>query len=466
MTTTDTSRLTIAEAAELIGKRKLSPVELTEACLARIGTYDARVHAFITVMREDAKATAQQAAAAISNGNYKGPLHGIPLGLKDLFDTAGVRTTAGSRVYAERVPAEDAAVTARLRAAGAVILGKLNMHEFAFGITGHNPHYGDTANPWDLSRISGGSSSGSAAAVASGMLLGALGTDTGGSIRVPSALCGVTGLKPTFGRVSRRGVVPLSWALDHVGPIARTAADVAVLLQTIAGHDPDDPGSCDEPVPDYSKAIKEVRLKGLRIGVPSEHFFDEVDDEVLEAIRVAVLVLRDDLKASVDEVSLPHIAEAPAAAGAILMAEALAFHERTLVERPDDYGEDVRDRLELGALFPAVTYIQAQRLRSLIVEEWRRQVFDRFDLLVVPSAPIPAPVITATDLQTTLNLTRFTGPFNLTGLPSVSVPCGFSHDGRPIGMQLVGRWWEEGTALRAAHAYQQKTDWHTRTPPL
>ena len=466
MTTTDIQHLTITEAADLIGKRKLSPVELTDACLGRVGTFDARVHAFITVMREDALATAKQAASAIAGGNHKGPLHGVPLGLKDLFDTAGVRTTAGSRILAERVPSADAAVTERLRSAGAIILGKLNMHEFAFGVTGNNPHYGNAANPWDLSRICGGSSSGSAAAIASGMVLGALGSDTGGSIRIPSALCGVTGLKPTFGRVSRRGVVPLSWALDHVGPMARSAADVAILLKTIAGHDAADAGSVDEAVPDYAKAIKETRLKGLRIGVPSEHFYDEVDGEVLEAIRLAILVLRDDLKASVDEVSLPHIAEAPMATGVIMTSEALAYHQRWLAKHADDYGEDVRDRLELGATLLAVSYVQAQRLRSLIVEEWRTQVFDKFDLLAVPSTPVPAPVSAATDLQTTLNLTRFTSPFNLLGLPAISLPCGFSHDGRPIGMQLVGRWWEEGTVLRTAHAYQQKTDWHKRTPPL
>lgn len=285
MTPAEVTRLSIAQAADLVRRKKLSPVEITEACLQRIGSLDARIRAFITVTREDALATAQQAASAIARGNYKGPLHGMPLALKDLFDTAGVRTTAGSTIMADRVPAEDAEAVARLKAAGAVILGKLNMHEFAYGATGVNPHYGATRNPWDPTRISGGSSSGSGAAVATGMTLGALGTDTGGSIRIPSALCGITGLKPTYGRVSRRGVVPLSWALDHVGPMARTAADAAIVLSVIAGHDPGDETSSEEPVPDYEKLLEGRGLKGLRVGVPRDHFFDNVDAEVATAVR-------------------------------------------------------------------------------------------------------------------------------------------------------------------------------------
>ena len=466
MTTTDIAQLSIAEAAALIGKRKLSPVELTESCLQRIGSLDARLRAFITVTREDALAAAQQAATAIAGGNYKGPLHGVPIALKDLFDTAGIRTTAGSKIMAERVPQEDAEATVRLKAAGAVLLGKLNMHEFAFGATGINPHYGGTYNPWDTTRMSGGSSSGAGAAVASAMTFGALGTDTGGSIRAPASLCGITGLKPTYGRVSRRGITPLSWALDHAGPMARSAADAAIILKVIAGHDPQDETSSEEPVPDYTKALKDQRLKRLRIGVPQEYFFDNVDDEVLKAIHAAILVLRDDLKAGVSEVSLPHIAEAPAAVSAIMLPEALAFHKRWLAERPQDYGEDVRARLEMGLLYPAVSYVQAQRFRSLIVEEWRQNVFDRVDLLAVPTTPVPAPSLDENDVQTTRTLTRFTGTFNLTGLPAISIPCGFTNGGLPIGMQLVGRWWDEATVLRAAHAYQQATDWHTRTPPL
>lgn len=464
MTTGEIARLSIAEAADLIRRKKLSPVELTEACFARIGSLDVRLRAFITVTRQGALATAQQAATAIAGGSYKGPLHGIPLALKDLFDTADVRTTAGSKIMADRVPEEDAEATARLKAAGAVLLGKLNLHEFAYGATGVNPHYGATANPWDSTRITGGSSSGSGAAVASAMTLGALGTDTGGSVRIPSALCGITGLKPTYGRVSRRGVIPLSWALDHVGPMARSAADAALILGAVAGHDPGDETTSEEPVPDYAKLLDDPRLKSLRVGVPREYFFDDVDAEVLAAVRAAISLLAD-LKAEVSEVSLPRIGEAPAAVNAIMLPEALAYHQRWLAERPQDYGDDVRGRLEMGLLYPALSYVQAQRLRSLIVEEWRENVFDRVDLLAVPTTPVPAPTLEEGDLQATLTLIRFTNPFNLVGVPAVSIPCGFSGGGLPIGLQLVGRWFEEGTVLRAAHAYQQTTDWHKQVPP-
>ena len=465
MTTIELTRLSIAEAADLIRTKKLSPVELTEACLQRIGSLDAPLQAFITVTREEALAAAQRAASAIARGNYTGPLHGIPLALKDLFDTAEVRTTAGSKIMAERVPAQDAEVTARLKAAGAVILGKLNMHEFAYGVTGVNPHYGATANPWDATCISGGSSSGSGAAVAAGMTMGALGTDTGGSVRIPSALCSITGLKPTYGRVSRRGVVPLSWALDHVGPMARSAADAALILKAIAGHDPGDETSSKEPIPEYAKLLERRSLEGLRVGVPREHFFDNVDAEVAAAVRGAISTL-EHLGAQASEVSLPHIAEAPAAVNAIMLTEALACHRRWLAERPQDYGDDVRGRLEMGLLYPAVSYIEAQRLRTLIVEEWRERVFDRVDLLAVPTTPVPAPRLEEADLQITLTLVRFTNPFNLLDVPAVSLPCGFTSGGLPIGLQLVGRWFEEGTVLGAAHAYQQATDWHTRAPPL
>ncbi|HLA17905.1 MAG TPA: amidase, partial [Dehalococcoidia bacterium] len=324
-------------------------------------------------------------------------------------------------------------------------------------------HYGGTHNPWSLDRMSGGSSSGSAAAVAAGMAMGALGTDTGGSIRIPSSLCGVTGLKPTYGRVSRRGVVPLSWSLDHVGPLARSAADAAILLKAIAGRDAGDETSGEAPVPDYTKALVDTRLKGVRIGVPDTFFFDNVDAESLDAIRAALFLLRD-MKAQVDEVSLPYSAEAPQAVAAIMLPEAAAYHHRWLAERPDDYGEDVRGRLELALLFPAVTYVEAKRLRTLMSDEWRASVFDRFDLLAVPATPVPAPSLDDDTLQTTLTLTRFTGVFNLAGLPAISIPCGFTAGGLPIGLQLVGRWWEEATVLRVAHAYQQATDWHKRTP--
>jgi aspartyl-tRNA(Asn)/glutamyl-tRNA(Gln) amidotransferase subunit A len=464
MTTPELTRLSIAEAGEMIRKRKLSPLELTEACLDRIGQTDARLNAFITVAREDSLRSAHQAANAIAAGNYKGPLHGIPVALKDLFDTAGLRTTAGSKIMADNVPAEDAEATARLKAAGAVILGKLNMHEFAFGATGVNPHYGPARNPWAMDRITGGSSSGSGASVAAGQCFAALGTDTGCSIRAPASLCGVIGLKPTFGRVSSRGVVPLSWSLDHVGPLARTAEDAAIVLAAIAGRDPLDESSLDEPVPDYRRALK-GGAKRLRIGVPENFLFENVDTEVEQAVRAAIDALSK-LGAEVGGVRVPHVEDAGMAVNAIMLSEALAYHQRWLAERPGDYGEDLRQRLEMGVGVLGMHYVQAQRFREMMVRAWRDEMFDRVDLLAFPTTPIPAPPIEDSDLSTTMSLVRFNSPIDLSGNPAVSVPCGFTKGGLPVGLQLVGRWWEEETVLRAAHAYQRATEWHNRTPPL
>ncbi len=461
---TDLTRLTVAEAAPLIRERRLSPVELTDACLARIESVEPKINAFITLTADKARAAARTAAEDIARGDYIGPLHGIPLALKDLFATAGVLTTAGSKILADNVPAEDSNAAARLRGAGAVLLGKLNLHEFAYGATGVNPHYGPCRNPWDTSRITGGSSSGSGASVASGECFAALGTDTGGSIRIPAALCGGVGLKPTFGRVSRRGVISLSWSLDHVGPLARSVEDTAIVLQAIAGHDPQDASSSAEPVPDYTAGLRDG-VKDLRIGVPSEFFFDNVDAEVEPAVRKAIGVL-EGLGASVRDVSLPLIREGAAAVAPIMLPEALAYHRKWMEERPDDYGEDVRYRLELGATFLAVHHVQAQRLREMIVARWRDEVFNQVDLLATPSTMAPAFPIERSDLSVTFSLIRNTNPLNLLGVPAISVPCGFTESGLPIGLQLAGRWWDEATVLRAARAYEQATDWQKRAPPL
>ncbi|MDO8615235.1 MAG: amidase [Dehalococcoidia bacterium] len=462
--TPDLTGLSIAAAGRLIRERKLSPVELTEACLQRIEAVDGRLNAFITVMAEEALAAARDASDEIARGGYRGPLHGIPLALKDIFGLAGARLTAGSKILRDNVSQDDSDAAARLKAAGAVILGKLNLHEFAFGATGVNPHFGPVRNPWDTQRITGGSSSGAGAAVAAGECMAALGTDTGGSIRIPASLCGVVGLKPTYGRVSRRGVLPLSWSLDHVGPLARTVEDAAIVLQAIAGRDPLDDSSSAEPVPDYAAALA-GGVRGLRVGVPREFFYDALDAGVEEAVRKAVAVL-EGLGAEVREVSLPYIQEIPGAVTAIMLPEALAYHQRWMAERPDDYGDDVRYRLELGAAFTAVQYIQAQRLRELAVGAWRRQVFDRVDLLATPATPVTAPPIAEGELQATLGLIRMTNPINLLGLPAVSLPCGFSETALPIGLQLIARWFEEPMLLRAAHAYEGATAWRQRAPPL
>ncbi|MDW8008675.1 MAG: amidase [Chloroflexota bacterium] len=454
---------TLAEASQALARRELSPLELTETCLRRIEALEPRLNAFITVTAEEALAEARRAQEELARGEHRGPLHGIPVAVKDLFHTAGVRTTAGSKFLARSVSREDATVVARLRQAGAVLVGKLNLHEFAFGATSVNPHYGPVRNPWDTERIAGGSSGGSGAAVAAGECLAALGTDTGGSIRIPSALCGITGLKPTFGRVSTHGVIPLAWTLDCVGPMCRTAEDCALVLSVIAGPDGRDRAAARMPVPDYAAGL-DGGVRGLRIGVPREHFFQGISEEVGAAVRRALEVLSE-LGAEVREVSLPHMDVVPTAAGAITLVEALAYHLTWLRERPQDYGQDVRLRLEMAALYPAVAYVQAQRVRAAVIEAWQR-LWQEIDLLATPTTPIVAPPLTEAELSATLALIRNTNPFNVSGQPAISVPCGFDSSGLPIGLQLVGRWWDEGTLLRAAHAYQRATDWHLRLPPL
>ena len=456
--------LSVAEAARLVHAGKLSPVDLAEVNLSRIEQLEGRLNAFITVTSDDARKDSMAAAGEIANGAYRGPLHGIPIALKDIFGLAGVRMTAGSKILAENVVAEDAEATSRLKAAGAIILGKLNLHEFAFGATGVNPHYGSARNPWDTERITGGSSSGSAATVASGECSAALGTDTGGSVRIPASLCGIVGLKPTYGRVSKRGVLPLSWSLDHVGPMTRTVEDAAIVLQAIAGHDIGDSSSANEPVPDYRGALGSG-VRGLRVGMPKQFFFENVDAEVEKTVVSAIRLL-EEMGAIVIEMEAPLIGEIPGALTAIMLPEALAYHQQWMRERPDDYGDDVRYRLELGATYLAVQYVQAQRLRAAAVQTWREQVFSRVDLIATPTTPIAARRIEEGDLQVTFNLIRFANPFNFLGVPAISVPCGFTSEGLPIGLQLVGRWWDEGTALRAAHAYEQATGWHSRKPSL
>jgi aspartyl-tRNA(Asn)/glutamyl-tRNA(Gln) amidotransferase subunit A len=462
MSADDLTGMSLAAASRLLERREVTAVDLTNACLETIQTAEPSINAFITVSGDQALEQARIADSEIAAGTYRGPLHGIPVAVKDLFDTASVKTTAGSKILAENIPGSDSGAVERLYAAGAVLLGKLNLHEFAFGATGVNPHYGAARNPWDTGRITGGSSSGSGASVAAGECFAALGTDTGGSIRIPAALCGITGLKPTFGRITRRGVLPLSWSLDHVGPMTRTAEDCALVLQALAGFDPGDRSSAEEPVPDYISALND-EVRGLRIGVPDEFFFDGVDPEVEAAVRTGITVLEGQ-GAIVQEVSLPHVKEAPVAVSAIMLPEALAYHHRLLSERPEDFGDDVRYRLELGAGYSAVQYVQAQRFREMIVREWEANVFDRVDLIVTPTTMVAAPALESGDLSATMKLIRNTNPLNLLGVPAASVPCGFRTEGMPIGLQLAARWWAEGTVLRAAHSYQKATDWHTRRP--
>jgi aspartyl-tRNA(Asn)/glutamyl-tRNA(Gln) amidotransferase subunit A len=469
MTASDPAAWTLAGVARAIRARRLSPVEVTRALLDRIERFDPQINSFITVLRADALKAARAAEREIVRGRYRGPLHGIPYAAKDLFLTRGIRTTCGSRVLADFVPPEDAAVVERLRDAGAILLGKLNMHELAYGTTSVNPHFGAVRNPWDRERIAGGSSGGSAAAIASSFALLTLGSDTGGSIRIPSALCGIPGLKPTYGLVSRRGAYPLSWSLDHVGPMTRTVEDLAIALRAIAGHDPRDPASARVPVPGYARLQK--GLGGIRIGLPRTYYFDRLDEDVGRAVEEAVGELRR-LGARILDVDVPGLGEASVAAFVTLFAEAAASLERWRLERPGDLGADVRGRLDVGAEAMAVEYIKAQRVRTGARANFRR-AFERVDALVTPQLPIAAPRITETEVTiggTTEGvpaaLTRFTRITNLVGLPSLSVPCGFSASGLPIGLQIIGPPFGEPMVLRIGHAYERRAGWHARRPPV
>lgn len=463
------TRLSIAEAGEQLRRRALSPAELTRAYLDRIERQDGDLLAYITVLHAEALAAAAAAEQEITRGHYRGPLHGIPIALKDLVMTRDIRTTCGSRILKAWIPDADATVAARLNQAGAILLGKLNMHEFAYGPTGVNPHYGTPRNPWDRTRMPGGSSSGSGVAVAAGLCAGALGTDTGGSVRIPASLCGIVGLKPTYGRVSRAGVIPLAWSLDHVGPMTRTVADAALLLQALAGRDPADPSTVDVPVPEYRRAL-EQDIRGLRLGLPKELFFERLDPEVRAGVLAAARSL-EALGASVEEVPLPKIPHAAPASFAIIAAEAAAYHELYLKTRAAEYGADVRARLTSGQFVLATQYLKAQRARQVIRAEVDA-VLQRVDALLFPTTPIPAPPIEAGEV-TVDGLTedvrgwliRCTRPINITGHPALSVPCGLTAGGLPIGLQLVGRYFDEATLFRIGHALETPGALRGRRPP-
>jgi aspartyl-tRNA(Asn)/glutamyl-tRNA(Gln) amidotransferase subunit A len=447
---------TIDQAGRLLKHKEISPVELVQAHLERIQTLDQRLNAFITIVPEFALQTAHQLEAEILRGDYRGALHGIPLALKDLYETQGVRTTAGTTFFADYTPETDAVAVQKLKKAGAVILGKLNMHEIALGVTNENPHYGDCCNPWDLRRISGGSSGGNAAALAAGLCMGALGSDTGGSIRIPAALCGVVGLKPTYGRVSLRGVIPLSWNLDHAGPMARCVRDVAILLQAIAGYDPEDAWSADEPEEDFLKdSIR--NLNGWRIALAEDDYFTDteiVDGEVLRAVHDAAKVL-ERLGAQVERVPFPNAREAAMTNGLMTPADAAAFHHQRLSENPQGFGQDVLKRLQAGAAYTSVEYSLARRMQTILRCQFN-DFFKEFDLLLTPTTAITAPIRGSADaVDRARLLTRFTAPFNLTGLPALAVPCGWSAEKMPIGLQIVGKQWSESKILRAGELYEQ-----------
>jgi aspartyl-tRNA(Asn)/glutamyl-tRNA(Gln) amidotransferase subunit A len=462
---TELTRLTLVEAMAMLRRRAVSPVELTQAFIARIERLNPALNAFITVTEEQALRQAREAEAQIQRGHWRGPLHGVPLALKDLIDTAGIRTTAASAVFKDRIPAEDAEVVRRLKAAGAVLLGKLNMHECAYGGTSVPSYYGAVHNPWNLVRIAGGSSGGSAAAVAAGLCIGALGSDTAASVRHPAAYCGVVGLKPTYGRVSTRGVMPLSWSLDHIGPLCRSATDAALLLEAIAGFDPLEPSSIDRPTERYANTVHD-RSASLRIGLVRRPYFDHLDPEIEAAVNAAIEELAR-ITAGVREVELPYTNVLLT----IASAEAYAFHKPYFTQTPQLYQPMTRRRLEQAANISATDYVNARREMERLRAR-ADSAFSNVDLLVTPTTAITPISIESGYLDPPLPSDgtpvefRNTHMFDVLGLPAISVPCGFTRDGMPIGLQIAGPRFGESRVLTLAHAYQQVTDWHARFPPM
>jgi aspartyl-tRNA(Asn)/glutamyl-tRNA(Gln) amidotransferase subunit A len=456
---------TIAGAAAEIASGRLSPVALVEACLARIDRHDSKLNSFIRLERESALGSARAAEAEIKAGRRRGPLHGIPFAHKDIYETAGIPTTCHSKLLQDYVPTRDAFTVAKLADAGIVMLGKLATHEFAVGGPSFDLPWPPARNPWATEHFTGGSSSGTGAAVAAGFVLGGTGSCTGGSIRTPSAFCGLAGIKPTYGLVSRSGIQPLAFTLDHAGPLAWTTEDCALLLQAMAGHDPADPGSADVPIPDYRAALV-AGVGGLRIGVV-RHFFETdnpVSEEVGAATEASIAVLGN-LGAKVSDVRLPPLQDWNACGWLILISEAYAVHEPWLRTRYNDYGKNLRDRLTLGAFVSAADYMSAVRFRRELQESLAKVLAD-VDLLVLPTTAGPAPRLEDVTGFSSLETPNFTIPFNVAGVPALSVCNGFSASGLPLSLQIVGRPFEEALVLRAGHAYEQATSWKERRPAL
>ncbi|MEO7649769.1 MAG: amidase [Bryobacteraceae bacterium] len=459
----DLTPATLVEASQSIRRKSVSPVELTRQCLNRIERLNPKINAYITVMGEQAIAQARELESEQQRGRFRGSLHGIPIALKDLIDTKGVRTTAASAVFADRIPGQDAEVVRRLKTAGAVIVGKLNMHEFAYGASSAMSHFGPVRNPWNLDRIAGGSSGGSAAAVAAGLCYGALGSDTGGSIRQPSAYCGLAGLKPTYGRVSVRGVIPLSTSLDHVGPMCRTVADAALVLSAIAGYDAADLSSVDAPVPDYSQALHS-KVSSLRLGLPRKMFYENLAPEIETVVNQVIEVLRL-MSGGIRDVQMPEVGSLP-----IVGAEAYQYHAAHFASMPEKYTRPTRERLGRGAKITAAEYIVARRELDRIRRSVR-DVFAEVDLIITPTTPVMPDTVDEALREVgavpggTPSL-RNTSPFNIFGLPAISIPCGFTADGLPVGIQISGRHFGEPQVLAMAHAYERATEWHTRRPKV
>jgi len=459
--------LDLLTASEALKRQDFSALALTEASLRQIERLNPLLNAFITPTPEVAcqQALSVDALLALQPPNLKDlTLLGMPVAIKDLFETAGILTTAGASIFSRNVPAEDAQAVQKIKLAGAILVGKTNMHEIALGVTTVNPHYGTCRNPWNPDLISGGSSGGSAVAVATGMSLAALGTDTGGSIRIPAALCGVVGLKPTFGRVSGRGVIPLSWNLDHVGPLTRTVRDAARMLTVLAGFDPHDPASVNFPVDDYSTHLED-NVRGLRVAVAVGEYVESIDSEVRNVVETAIQAFKE-LGAILEKVDCSWLEAMALANSRMTQADGAAYYREQLSFHPGMFGSDVRQRLENGAAVTSSEYVLARQKQS----ESRRfceQLFEKYDILLLPTTPISAPKVEDTQaIEAARQLTRFTAPFNLTGLPALSVPCGFTASNLPIGLQIVAKHWGEAKILQAGNAYQSVTNWHKKHPDM
>jgi aspartyl-tRNA(Asn)/glutamyl-tRNA(Gln) amidotransferase subunit A len=460
--------LSLSEIAQAIAQKRFSSREVTQSCLDRIAQWQPRLNAFMAIEADAALAAADAADAALAKGERRGALHGVPLAHKDMYYDAGKVVTCGSKIRRDFVATTTSTALQRLKDAGTVRLGSLQMAEFAYGPTGHNAHYGPVHNPWAVDHITGGSSSGSGAAVAARLTFAALGSDTGGSIRMPAHFCGVTGLKTTYGRISRAGAMPLSQSLDTVGPLARGAEDCALLLGLMAGADPEDPTAITGPVPDYNAATRES-IKGLTIGIPTAFYVDDLDPEVARILDETIAVLKRE-GAQIMQVELPDQRQLSAACQIVLATEAAAFHKRWLIERPQDYGPQVLMRLENGLAIPGVLYLEAMRWRGAALSAHLAAVAG-VDAVIAPVAPVAAPTIAESDVGNSPDaesviqrLTRFTRPINYLGLPSLSIPAGFTRNDLPVGMQLIGRSFDEDMLLRIGAAFQRATDFHDRIP--
>jgi aspartyl-tRNA(Asn)/glutamyl-tRNA(Gln) amidotransferase subunit A len=465
---TEPALMSLTAVARAIATKQVSSHEVTRSCLHRIAQWQPKLNAFMTVEAESALKAAEEADAALARGKNRGPLHGVPLAHKDMYYEEGKVVSCGSLIRRDFIATTTSTALQRLKDAGTIRLGSLGMAEFAYGPTGHNYHYGAVHNPWKFGHVTGGSSSGSGSAVAARLTFAALGSDTGGSIRMPAHFCGVTGLKVTFGRVSRAGAMPLSQSLDTVGPLARTVEDCALLTSLMAGADPEDPTASLLPVPDYMAATT-ASLKGLKIGVPSAFYVDDLDADVAKALDETIAVLKRE-GADIVKVELPDQRQLTAACQLVLAVEAAAFHKRWLIERPQDYGPQVLMRLQNGLAIPAVLYLEAMRWRGPALSA-HIAATGNVDAVLAPVAPVAAPTIAESDVGNAPNaeaviqrLTRFTRPINYLGLPSLSIPSGFNGNGLPIGMQLIGRSFDEATLLTIGAAFQRATDFHEKVP--